>query len=374
MVTTHTRRTSTTADPPPTDPSDDVLRDLTTTGRLAPDATGTATSRPTTRRDDIAAAVFSTWVVIGLFLDGWAHRADKPETFFTPWHAVLYSGFVAGMLWFGVNELRDRRRQIEESGRYQIPDDRWVLAGFGCFAAAGVADMVWHGVFGIEEDVAALLSPVHLLLMGGGLLLVTSPVRSALRLGGQAPLLRTFAPAAVGITLAVAVLAFFLQFASVLTISDEYSLERRGGEVTQALGITAVLLPNALLLGAVLWTLLRWRFPPVGTFTLVFGGTALLMAGLEGFERLPLVLPVTAAGATADLLVVRGARLGTVLTVTPLVLWSSWFALHHATWGVEWEVELWTGSIVFTVLTGLGLSLLPGRGAGSVATGPERVP
>jgi hypothetical protein len=331
-------------------------------------------SRPPTRRDDVAAAVFSTWVVIGLFLDGWAHRADKPETFFTPWHGVLYSGFVSAMVWFGISELRDRRQQLAEHGRYQLPDDRLVLAGFGCFALAGVGDMAWHNVFGIEKDIAALLSPVHLMLMGGGLLLVTSPVRSALRRGGQAPLLREFAPAAVGLTLAVAILAFFLQFASALAVPDEYSLDRPGDETTQSLGVAAVLLPNALLLGAVLWTLLRWRFPPVGTFTLVFGGTALLMAGLEGFEQVALVLPVTVAGATADLLVVRGARLVTVLTVTPLVLWSAWFVMFHAVWGLGWEVELWTGSVVFTVLTGLGLALLPGAGAGSVTSGGDRSP
>jgi hypothetical protein len=333
---------------------------------------GRVSVRPTTRRDDVAAAVFSTWVVIGLFLDGWAHRADKPETFFTPWHAVLYSGFVSASIWFGISELRDRRQQLERTGHYEPPDDRFVLAGFGCFAAAGVGDMVWHSVFGIEKDIAALLSPVHLMLMGGGLLLVTSPVRSALQRGGQAPLPRAFAPAAVGITLAVAILAFFLQFASALAIPDEYSLDRPGGEITQALGVGAVLLPNALLLGAVLWTLLRWRFPPVGTFTLMCGGTALLMAGLEGFEQVALVLPVTAGGAVADLLVVRGARLSAVLMVTPLVLWSGWFAMFQAVWGLEWEVEMWTGTIVFTALTGLGLSLIPGTAAGSVPTGVRR--
>src|ERR1700719_3058532 len=36
------------------------------------------------------------WGIGGLFLDGWAH-ANLPqlETFFTPWHAVLYSGYLA---------------------------------------------------------------------------------------------------------------------------------------------------------------------------------------------------------------------------------------------------------------------------------------
>ena len=33
------------------------------------------------------------WGIGGLFLDGWAHtNLPRLETFFTPWHAVLYSG------------------------------------------------------------------------------------------------------------------------------------------------------------------------------------------------------------------------------------------------------------------------------------------
>lgn len=44
--------------------------------------------------------VFGIWMIIGLFLDGWSRNQDKPETFFTPWHGVLYSGFGAAIAWF----------------------------------------------------------------------------------------------------------------------------------------------------------------------------------------------------------------------------------------------------------------------------------
>ncbi|MGH8601909.1 MAG: hypothetical protein ACREXR_03760, partial [Gammaproteobacteria bacterium] len=43
-------------------------------------------------------ATLSAWFLGGLYLDGWAHqhiaRAEL-ETFFTPWHAMLYSGLFA---------------------------------------------------------------------------------------------------------------------------------------------------------------------------------------------------------------------------------------------------------------------------------------
>src|ERR1700730_4474518 len=35
------------------------------------------------------------WFFVGVYLDSWAHlHIAKLETFFTPWHAVLYSGFL----------------------------------------------------------------------------------------------------------------------------------------------------------------------------------------------------------------------------------------------------------------------------------------
>jgi hypothetical protein len=41
------------------------------------------------------------WLLIGAYLDSWAHgHVPNLETFFTPWHGVLYSGYfaVAGLL------------------------------------------------------------------------------------------------------------------------------------------------------------------------------------------------------------------------------------------------------------------------------------
>src|SRR5215467_14227459 len=47
------------------------------------------------RFDWIMVLVIS-WGIGGLFLDGWAHtNVPQLETFFTPWHAVLYSGYLA---------------------------------------------------------------------------------------------------------------------------------------------------------------------------------------------------------------------------------------------------------------------------------------
>lgn len=43
--------------------------------------------------------LLGTWLVLGIFIDGYAHNHDVVETFFTPWHAILYSGFLACAAW-----------------------------------------------------------------------------------------------------------------------------------------------------------------------------------------------------------------------------------------------------------------------------------
>lgn len=305
-----------------------------------------------TRRDEVASAVITAWVVTGLFLDGWAHNVDKPESFFTPWHGVLYSGFVAGALWSAFERARALRLGLDRP-----PMPPAMRAGFVLFAVGGVADMLWHQVFGIEESVEALLSPTHLVLMLGGLLLTTGTVRSLLGRGVRAPSMRDFAPALVGITLAVAVVGFFLQFASAFRVEDHAFFDAGADEGEQIYGIVSVLLTNALVLGGVAWTLRRFD-PPRGTFTAVLGGTALALAGLHAFDEVALVIPAVVAGVVADALVARGRSLRAVLLVTPAVLWTGWFAVYHLAWGMEWPAELWTGTVCFAVLTGFGLTLL----------------
>ena len=121
-------------------------------------------------------AIVILWTVSGLYLDGWSHIADKPETFFTPWHGMLYSGFLAGVVW----SLREARRQ----GSVAI-DDRLSTAGIIIFGAGMGGDFLWHQLYGIEVDIEALVSPTHLLLMTGGILLASGPFRSALDSSGR---------------------------------------------------------------------------------------------------------------------------------------------------------------------------------------------
>ncbi|MEZ4662017.1 MAG: hypothetical protein R2911_31085 [Caldilineaceae bacterium] len=43
-----------------------------------------------------------------------------------------------------------------------------------------MGDLIWHELFGIEQDFEALISPTHLMLGAGLALIVSGPLRAAL--------------------------------------------------------------------------------------------------------------------------------------------------------------------------------------------------
>src|SRR4051794_7166721 len=87
------------------------------------------------------------------------------------------------------------------------------LGGGGVFAVGGVVDMVWHLVFGIEAGVDALVSPTHLVLLAGGALLLSGPLRAAIQRFGALPHRVADAwPAVVSLGTVAALAGFFLSY------------------------------------------------------------------------------------------------------------------------------------------------------------------
>ena len=59
-------------------------------------------------RFDWAMAGLSTWLIAGLYLDGWAHSHGKvDDVFFTPWHAFLYSGVLFTFIYLLFQQIRN---------------------------------------------------------------------------------------------------------------------------------------------------------------------------------------------------------------------------------------------------------------------------
>ena len=123
-----------------------------------------------------------SWAVLfvaGLFVDGWAHTHGKvDQSFFTPWHAILYGGWMLTALFFILHALVGHSRGL--AWRASLPQGYFPsLIGAVGFGVAGLGDMTWHLIFGIEKGVEALLSPTHLALGITIGLVVSGPLRAA---------------------------------------------------------------------------------------------------------------------------------------------------------------------------------------------------
>lgn len=321
-------------------------------------------------RDEAVYMLCGLWMITGLYIDGWAHQANKPETFFTPWHLVLYSGFGAAVLFSGLVALRESRSGVVSA----LGEDRLTTAGVVLFVAGAVGDFAWHELFGIEEDLEALISPTHLLLMIGGLLMVTMPFRTMPAQGHddrQATVVRS----ASGF-LALGVVAFFLMYlmpwGEATSFLEPYRPGADGSDLEVAFGMSMVLVSTALFLAAALLLATRERLLR-GTVTVGFTAVALAQSGLEGWDNMLAALGATGAGIVMETLLARGADLRVVGAAGGAVLWAGVFALLHAQHGVAWSPSLWTGAIVFAAMTGVGVAeLLSPRGARPASAAPAR--
>ncbi|HUR68790.1 MAG TPA: hypothetical protein VM370_06045 [Candidatus Thermoplasmatota archaeon] len=316
---------------------------------------------------DWAFVAASAWILVGLHLDGWAH-AHRPglESFFTPWHGILYSGFFALA---GVTLLTWVANGREMPAGYGLTG-----AGVLVFLAAGAGDMVWHTLFGIEANVEALLSPTHLGLATGMALMVAGPLRSAQR---------ATLPALLAAGLLLSVFTFFTQFtqpggrpwpfagneptAATFPVADatpDFPVFAAGvpaHEVANILGLAGILLATILFLSFALFLLHRFALP-FGALTLVFavdGALLALMRDTPWWLAVALVAGL-AADALARLLRPRegGWRLRAFAAAAPAALWSAYFAALALAGDVWWSVHLWTGAIVASALAGVALSYL----------------
>lgn len=137
------------------------------------------TPAPTTMREDLTTVGLATWMILGLMVNAYFHSTDADlETFFTPWHGLFYSGFIATAVWL-IRLALARRHMTGNILTWAPPGYRSALIGLGVFAPGGAGDTVWHVTLGIETGLEMLLSPTHLTLFVGMLLIVSAPFRAA---------------------------------------------------------------------------------------------------------------------------------------------------------------------------------------------------
>ena len=318
-------------------------------------------AQPLGRRDQLITAALGVWMVIGLFLDGWAHDNQKPESFFTLWHGVLYSGFTVAALF--AFDRAVRARTPGTSLRSSLPPGHGLtLVALGVFAASAIADLAWHELFGVEVGIEALLSPTHLALMAAGLVALSAPARALWISDESSPSLRSFLPAALSATLLTALVTFFLLYLSPFSNDaagtaftrvaaaphDHPSGDVR--ELQQVLGVASIVVMSMLLATTTALLLRRWH-TPTGTFLLLYGVVVALLVGVAEFRQPPVVVAGIGAGLVADALCRRRLSAAAVCGASSAALWLCYFALYAADEGaVAWPAELWAGTTFLSAL------------------------
>lgn len=327
--------------------------------------------RPASGFENLITLFGGVWLVVGLFIDGYAHSEiidTETEDFFTPWHGIFYSGFLFSTAVVGW--IASRRSSAAPVWRWLPAGYGWAATGIGIFALGGIGDGIWHTILGVETGIDALLSPTHLLLFIGMALILSAPLRSTWLHPGRGNSWSELGGAIASTAITTALVAFFVTY--VFGLGENWTQQLVFDPITEqnenavALGLASAFVATMVLSVPALTVLRRWDLPPGGLTVLwtipvilenlAFGGVVIAIPSVVfgGLATEALIATLTGPlGRRRAIIASMG--LGTV------GMWSAWMALTHLTDGVRWLPELWTGQIAMCglVATGLAIAVFP---------------
>ncbi|GAC1648337.1 MAG: hypothetical protein NVS4B12_16650 [Ktedonobacteraceae bacterium] len=297
-----------------------------------------------------------TWLTTGGYLDAWAHNHFALDTFFTPWHGVLYLGFlVVAMVLFGsvvYNHAKGASWHNAIPAGYELS-----VLGVCGFAIGGVADMFWHILFGIEKNIDAQLSPTHLLLMICWGLIAAGPFRAAWRRSAET----TERNWVKQLTLPVSLLLLLSVFSLIAQTAHPFTflaptVVSKAQETEQSFAVLGIVFQSMILMMLILLAVRRWHMP-TGSFTLVLTLNALALSFMHGTY---IVIPIAAiAGCIIDVVyhflqpsVRRVDAFRLFAGVVPLIIYTVYFLALWITMGIVWSIHLSVGSVFVSGIAG----------------------
>lgn len=309
----------------------------------------------TDRTVDRAFVALAGWLMTGVYLDAWAHVSRLPDSFWTPWHAILYSGLLACGAFLFV--LRGTSYRVLLGRGYALS-----LVGFAIGAIAGVADAIWHTVFGIEFDIEAAVSPPHLAVAVGIGLVVTGPVRVAWAK-------RSFGlPAALSLLYGLSIVTVIVDYAN--PFSSPFGAgpapSREVAQLEQTVALFAFTAYAALLAGAtVIAVRSDARAAPWLGFVIGANGVAMtLVNGPLHPGAVPLLLGVALFTGCAVLVAAASLRpsverpwmLRAFVFLVPVFAYVAYSVAVTLGLGTWWSPTFWNGLIAVGSLTALLVS------------------
>ncbi len=313
-------------------------------------------------RFDWAMIAVCTWLIAGLYADAWAHNHLPIDNFFTPWHAMLYSGLFAVAIFLVGAFVRNRIRGYSVL-KAMPPGYELSLLGVVLFFFSGIGDLLWHVAFGIEKSIDAALSPTHIGIVISSVLIFSGPYRSAWRRSNTRAKIGFFSslPMLLSLTYILSAITVISQIAHpFVNIWPSFSVQNPFR--VQALAVVSILFQTILLMGLVLLTLRRWILP-FGFFTLLLTLNITLLSFMQ--DTYVLIIAAALAGLMAEVLyawlkpsIERPADLRIFAFLMPVVLYLLYFLVLKLTTGVNWTIHLWLGTTFVAGIASFLLSFL----------------
>ncbi len=227
--------------------------------------------------------------------------------------------------------------------------------GVGVFGVGAILDLVWHEAFGVEANIEALLSPTHLVLLSGGLLMAVGPIVSTLAREGrqQKPTWASTGPIVGTVAFVTALLQFFFMY---LSPYDLGVYEQFDGDVVRGIGAIVVF---TMITTVALLFVIRRIVVPHGAFVALLFVPALAQTVLASFETAPRLIGPAAAALLAELtggrisrssVAVRRYAIPAWVAMLTLVTWFGLFLGVELSNTMSWSVHLWTGAPVLAAL------------------------
>jgi len=316
---------------------------------------------------DLLCIAAIAWLVGGLFADGWAHNNALPDSFWTVWHAIFYSGYAAcAAVLLGAIALR---RPAAASWSAAIPRGyRAAVAGIVAFGFGGLFDMAWHTAFGIELGNDALLSPSHLMLGLGLFLIVSGPFLAGATRRDDAASLAQRLPMVASILAIFLLLTFFTMYSG--PYSNFLGATGNGTSSDRIFrGLLGMFLFSGFIAGLLL-TILRRTTLPIGSITIILGldGVAMILMTNRNTPidaQLAFSAVAIGAGIVGDVLLwrlrpsaARPLALRALVTLLPMAYFALYFAVIGVRHGFGWSGNFLSGSVVLCGALGLLLSFV----------------
>jgi hypothetical protein len=317
---------------------------------------------------DWSMAIAAIWISGGMMVDAYHHFHTTVETFFEPAHGLLYAGLLASYVFAGIAWWKWRALPHGYDA---------TIAGLIVFLAGGVLDMIKHTLWGFEQGFDALLSPTHLLIGAGAVLIIAGPVNSAFVRAERPRTLLAQLPMLLSLASMFELIHWGTQFVFLS------GAERMNAPLAPAafphdtftllsllyykegIGLLAVIVQSFLLAGFALYTAARIRLAPGALTVLFLVGNLFIAAAHSNYagQFAGVLLASICAGAVGDALCIArdstAARWYLAAFGMPAIYWAVLLTVLDVTMnGIWWTNDVIAGSILYAGLCGLFVAAL----------------